>query len=157
MYFTLVKKNLLICVPIVFVSVTALPLSALRLVVPPLRLMSAFLWQVVQRHNVTQYEKLEQFVLLVSETVPDIMSPNLMNKLIFYLRKKVKTFLFCYLYQYFYYWHAATLRMCLYKRLLINQFQSRFKSVFHLLDIERCFKGIKIFIDHDVKAVVHQC
>ncbi|XP_062862563.1 zinc finger protein 79 [Trichomycterus rosablanca] len=70
-------------------TTTALPLSALRLVVPPLRLMSAFLWQVVQRHNVTQYEKLEQFVILVSEMVPDIMSQNLINKLIFYLRKKV--------------------------------------------------------------------
>lgn len=67
----------------------ALPLSALRLVVPPLRLMSAFLWQVVQRRNVTQYGKLEQFVLLVSETVPDIMSQHLLNKLVFHLRKKV--------------------------------------------------------------------
>ncbi|XP_060758884.1 zinc finger protein 480 isoform X1 [Neoarius graeffei] len=68
---------------------SALPLSALRLVVPPLRLMSAFLWQVVQRGNVTQYGKLEQFVLLVSETVPDIMSQHLLNKLVFHLRKKV--------------------------------------------------------------------
>ncbi len=67
----------------------ALPLSALRLVVPPLRLMSAFLWQVVQRRNVTQYGKLEQFVVLVTETVPDIMSRSLVNKLIFHLRKKV--------------------------------------------------------------------
>ncbi|XP_026862621.1 zinc finger protein 250 isoform X3 [Electrophorus electricus] len=67
----------------------ALPLSALRLVVPPLRLMSAFLWQVVQRHNVTQYGKLEQFVMLVSEAVPDIMSQSLINKLVFHLRKKV--------------------------------------------------------------------
>lgn len=68
---------------------SALPLSALRLVVPPLRLMSAFLWQVVQRRNVTQYGKLEQFVMLVSETVPDIMSQHLLNKLVFHLRKKV--------------------------------------------------------------------
>ncbi|XP_072528722.1 uncharacterized protein [Salminus brasiliensis] len=67
----------------------ALPLSALRLVVPPLRLMSAFLWQVVQRCNVTHYGKFEQFVMMVSETVPDIMSQSLVNKLIFHLRKKV--------------------------------------------------------------------
>ncbi|TRY58913.1 hypothetical protein DNTS_003120 [Danionella cerebrum] len=67
----------------------ALPLSALRLVVPPLRLMSAFLWQVIQRRNVTQYGKLEQFVVLVTETVPDIMSRSLVNKLIFHMRKKV--------------------------------------------------------------------
>uniref|UniRef100_A0A9J7X526 C2H2-type domain-containing protein n=1 Tax=Cyprinus carpio carpio TaxID=630221 RepID=A0A9J7X526_CYPCA len=51
--------------------------------------MSAFLWQVVQRGNVTQYGKLEQFVVLVTETVPDIMSRSLVNKLIFHLRKKV--------------------------------------------------------------------
>uniref|UniRef100_A0A8B9GQX3 C2H2-type domain-containing protein n=1 Tax=Astyanax mexicanus TaxID=7994 RepID=A0A8B9GQX3_ASTMX len=51
--------------------------------------MSAFLWQVVQRCNVTQYGKFEQFVMMVSETVPDIMSQNLVNKLIFHLRKKV--------------------------------------------------------------------
>ncbi|XP_073803054.1 uncharacterized protein si:dkey-14d8.1 isoform X3 [Danio rerio] len=67
----------------------ALPLSALRLVVPPLRLMSAFLWQVIQRRNVTQYGKLEQFVNLVTENVPDIMSRSLVNKLIFHMRKKV--------------------------------------------------------------------
>lgn len=71
------------------VAASALPPSALRLVVPPLRLMSAFLWQVVQRRNVTQYGKLEQFVLLVSETVPDIISQHLLNKLVFHLRKKV--------------------------------------------------------------------
>ncbi|XP_055045872.2 uncharacterized protein [Misgurnus anguillicaudatus] len=69
--------------------VPVLPLSALRLVVPPLRLMSAFLWQVIQRRNVTQYGKFEQFVMLVIETVPDIMSRSLVNKLIFCLRKKV--------------------------------------------------------------------
>uniref|UniRef100_A0A673FR37 Zinc finger protein 502-like n=1 Tax=Sinocyclocheilus rhinocerous TaxID=307959 RepID=A0A673FR37_9TELE len=51
--------------------------------------MSAFLWQVVQRRNVIQYGKLEQFVVLVTETVPDIMSLSLVNKLIFHLRKKV--------------------------------------------------------------------
>uniref|UniRef100_A0A8C1UCJ8 C2H2-type domain-containing protein n=1 Tax=Cyprinus carpio TaxID=7962 RepID=A0A8C1UCJ8_CYPCA len=67
----------------------SLPLSALRLVVPPLRLMSAFLWQVVQRRNVTQYGKLEQFVVLVTETVPDIMSRSLVNKLIFHLLRQV--------------------------------------------------------------------
>lgn len=70
-------------------TVPVLPLSALRLVVPPLRLMSAFLWQVIQRRNVTQYGKFEQFVMLVIETVPDIMSRSLVNKLIFCLRKKV--------------------------------------------------------------------
>ncbi|XP_017577784.1 zinc finger protein 394 [Pygocentrus nattereri] len=67
----------------------ALPLSALRLVVPPLRLMSAFLWQVVQRRNIIHYGKFEQFVTLVSETVPNIMSQSLVHKLIFHLRKKV--------------------------------------------------------------------
>ncbi|KAA0720729.1 hypothetical protein E1301_Tti011518 [Triplophysa tibetana] len=70
-------------------TVPPLPLSALRLVVPPLRLMSAFLWQVIQRRNVTHYGKLEQFVVLVTETVPDMMNRSLVNKLIFYLRKKV--------------------------------------------------------------------
>ncbi|XP_051976519.1 zinc finger protein 502-like [Xyrauchen texanus] len=70
-------------------AIPALPLSALRLVVPPLRLMSAFLWQMIQRRNVTQYGKLEQFIMLVTETIPDIMSRSLVNKLIFHLRKKV--------------------------------------------------------------------
>ncbi|XP_030649382.1 zinc finger protein 436 [Chanos chanos] len=57
--------------------------------VPPLRLMSAFMWQVIQTRNVTHYGKLEQFVRLVAETVPELMSQNQMNKLSVELRKRV--------------------------------------------------------------------
>jgi len=93
-YLLIIYLTLQLNAPTLFSSFSpqALPLSALRLVVPPLRLMSAFLWQVIQRRNVTQYGKLEQFVMLVTETVPDIMSRSLVNKLIFHLRKKVNLF-----------------------------------------------------------------
>ncbi|XP_062863097.1 zinc finger protein 271 [Trichomycterus rosablanca] len=50
-----------------------LPLSSLRLLVPPMHLMSAFMWQVLQQKNVVHYGKLEEFVSLVTETVPHLL------------------------------------------------------------------------------------
>uniref|UniRef100_A0A674ANW1 TERF1-interacting nuclear factor 2 N-terminal domain-containing protein n=1 Tax=Salmo trutta TaxID=8032 RepID=A0A674ANW1_SALTR len=51
-----------------------LPLSSLRLFVPPLRLVSAALWQVVQRRDIMDYGLVEEFVTTVLEVVPDLMS-----------------------------------------------------------------------------------
>uniref|UniRef100_A0A3Q3NMG8 Zinc finger protein 2 homolog n=1 Tax=Mastacembelus armatus TaxID=205130 RepID=A0A3Q3NMG8_9TELE len=66
-----------------------LPLSALRLLMPPLRLLSAAMWQVAQRRDVLDYDKLEEFVSLVTATVPDLLSPQQRGKLLLRLRSKI--------------------------------------------------------------------
>ncbi|XP_065109466.1 uncharacterized protein [Paramisgurnus dabryanus] len=52
----------------------SLPLSSLRLLVPPLHLMSAFMWQVLQQKSVIYYGRLEEFVSMVTETLPQVLS-----------------------------------------------------------------------------------
>ncbi|XP_051248299.1 zinc finger protein 345 isoform X1 [Dicentrarchus labrax] len=66
-----------------------LPLSSLRLLIPPLRLLSAAMWQVAQRREVLDYEKVDEFVTLVTATVPDLLSPKQRGKLLLRLRAKV--------------------------------------------------------------------
>ncbi|XP_036800804.1 zinc finger protein 2 isoform X3 [Oncorhynchus mykiss] len=64
------------------------PLSSFRLLVPPLRLMSAFMWQVAQERNVMHYGKLEEFVTLVTEMVPELLSSRQRTQLILGLRAR---------------------------------------------------------------------
>ncbi|XP_036822580.1 zinc finger protein 420 isoform X2 [Oncorhynchus mykiss] len=66
-----------------------LPLSSLRLLVPPLRLVSAALWQVVQQRDVMDYGLVEEFVTTVLERVPDMMSYRERVQLIMGLRAQL--------------------------------------------------------------------
>uniref|UniRef100_A0A8C1NYB9 C2H2-type domain-containing protein n=1 Tax=Cyprinus carpio TaxID=7962 RepID=A0A8C1NYB9_CYPCA len=66
-----------------------LPVPALRLLVPPVRLMSAFMWRTVQQKDVMQYGLLADLVSLVSEAVPDLVRHKLGVQLILGLRAKV--------------------------------------------------------------------
>ncbi|KAK6296006.1 hypothetical protein J4Q44_G00337190 [Coregonus suidteri] len=66
-----------------------LTLSSLRLLAPPLRLMSAFLWQVAQQHLVKHYGKLEEFVTLVTEMVPELLSSRQRTQLLLGLRARL--------------------------------------------------------------------
>ncbi|CAK6952056.1 zinc finger protein ZFMSA12A-like [Scomber scombrus] len=66
-----------------------LPMSALRLLVPPLRVMSAVMWKVVQLRNVNHYGKVEEFVSLVTEAIPDILTSRQMRLLTLGLRAKM--------------------------------------------------------------------
>ncbi|XP_068163451.1 zinc finger protein 883-like isoform X2 [Antennarius striatus] len=50
-----------------------LPPVSLHLLVPPVRLMSAFIWQVVQQHSVMQYDKLVDFISMATEIVPELL------------------------------------------------------------------------------------
>ncbi|XP_061695705.1 zinc finger protein 665-like [Syngnathoides biaculeatus] len=50
------------------------PLSSLALLVPPLRLMSAVMWEVVRQRNIKHYGKLEEFVTMVTDAVPELIS-----------------------------------------------------------------------------------
>uniref|UniRef100_A0A6Q2YKC3 Myb-like domain-containing protein n=1 Tax=Esox lucius TaxID=8010 RepID=A0A6Q2YKC3_ESOLU len=67
-----------------------LPLSSLRLFVPPLRLVSAALWQVVQQGDIMDYGLVEEFVTTVLEVVPDMMSYREKVQLAMGLRAKVR-------------------------------------------------------------------
>ncbi|XP_010895163.2 zinc finger protein 493-like isoform X7 [Esox lucius] len=66
-----------------------LPLSSLRLFVPPLRLVSAALWQVVQQGDIMDYGLVEEFVTTVLEVVPDMMSYREKVQLAMGLRAKL--------------------------------------------------------------------
>lgn len=67
------------------------PLSSLRLLVSPLRLTSAFMWQVVKDQNVEQFGKLEEFVSVMTNLVPELLSRRQRATLIVGLRAKVRS------------------------------------------------------------------
>ncbi|KAL6490876.1 hypothetical protein MHYP_G00012210 [Metynnis hypsauchen] len=63
-----------------------LPVASLRLLAPPLRLVSAAVWKVMQQRDVRHYGKVEEFVTSVSETVPGLLSYRHQAKLALGLR-----------------------------------------------------------------------
>ncbi|XP_064848116.1 zinc finger and SCAN domain-containing protein 16-like isoform X3 [Oncorhynchus masou masou] len=65
------------------------PLPSLGLLVPPLRMMSAVMWQVVRQGNTKHYGKLEEFVSMVTEVVPELLSNRQRWLLILALRGRV--------------------------------------------------------------------
>lgn len=73
----------------VCVSHPGLPLSALRLLVPPLQLLSAAMWQVAKQKDVMNYEKLQEFVFKVTEAVPGLINHKQRAQLILGLRARV--------------------------------------------------------------------
>ncbi|XP_045897716.1 zinc finger protein 665-like isoform X2 [Micropterus dolomieu] len=66
-----------------------LPLSSLRLIVPPLQLVSAALWEIVKQGAVMYYGLLEEFVTTVLETVPELLTYTERVQLVMGLRAKV--------------------------------------------------------------------
>ncbi|XP_050971185.1 TERF1-interacting nuclear factor 2 isoform X2 [Labeo rohita] len=50
-----------------------LPLSALQLIAPPLRLMSAAMWKVMLQRDAVHYGKLEETITSLCETVPGLL------------------------------------------------------------------------------------
>lgn len=67
-----------------------LPLASLQLLVPPVRLMSAFIWQLVQHNRVLQYDKLLDFITLTTSIVPELLSPRQRAQLTTDLRARVR-------------------------------------------------------------------
>ncbi|KAK2858748.1 hypothetical protein Q5P01_003368 [Channa striata] len=51
----------------------ALPLASLRLLVPPLQLMTASMWQVLKTQDVMNYWEVAEFVSLVMDMVPELL------------------------------------------------------------------------------------
>ncbi|XP_041659087.1 uncharacterized protein LOC121519987 [Cheilinus undulatus] len=66
-----------------------LPLSSLRLLVPPLRVMSAVMWKAVCLRNMKHYGKVEEFISMVSEVIPDLLTDGQMRLLTLGLRAKM--------------------------------------------------------------------
>ncbi|XP_039998707.1 uncharacterized protein zgc:113263 isoform X1 [Xiphias gladius] len=66
-----------------------LPVRYLRLLAPPLQLLSAAVWQVVQQGLVDHYGMLEEFVTMVTELVPELMSYSQRAQLILGLRARL--------------------------------------------------------------------
>nr|XP_008281176.1 PREDICTED: uncharacterized protein LOC103358119 [Stegastes partitus] len=64
-------------------------LSSVHLLVAPLRLMSACMWQVAQDRNVDQYDKLAEFITLVTEMVPELLNYKQRTQLILRLGARV--------------------------------------------------------------------
>ncbi|KAF5886419.1 TERF1-interacting nuclear factor 2, partial [Clarias magur] len=67
----------------------SLPIASLRLLAPPLRLVSAAMWKVMQQRDAMHYGKLEEFVTSVSETVPGLLSYRHQAKLSVGLRARL--------------------------------------------------------------------
>ncbi|XP_010867450.2 zinc finger protein 845-like [Esox lucius] len=73
---------------------TPLLLPSLRLFIPPLRLVSAAMWQVVLQGHVQDYGMLEEFVTTVTEIVPELLSSSQRAQLILGLRARLVLELF---------------------------------------------------------------
>ncbi|CAG5927384.1 unnamed protein product [Menidia menidia] len=64
-------------------------LPSLRLFVPPLRLVSAAMWHVVQKGTVQDYGMVEEFISTVTEIVPDLLNADQKAQLLLGLRARV--------------------------------------------------------------------
>ncbi|XP_077440665.1 uncharacterized protein LOC144062814 [Vanacampus margaritifer] len=69
-----------------------LSFSSLRLLVPPLRLLTAAMWQVAQQQSVKNYGILEEFVSLMTEAVPQLLTEKQRSLLLLALRAKVSLY-----------------------------------------------------------------
>ncbi|XP_044043459.1 zinc finger protein 271-like isoform X2 [Siniperca chuatsi] len=68
---------------------SAPPLASLRLLLPPLRLLTAAMWRVTRQQSVKHYGMLEDFVSLVTEAVPQLLTDRQRSLLLLALRAKV--------------------------------------------------------------------
>ncbi|XP_028305318.1 zinc finger protein 583-like [Gouania willdenowi] len=68
---------------------SALPPSSVQLLVPPVRLMSALVWKVVQQRSVMQYDMVLDFIGLATEMLPDLLSPSQKAQLVLGLRARL--------------------------------------------------------------------
>lgn len=67
-----------------------LPLSVLQLMVPPVRLMSAAIWQTIQQKVLSDYGMLEEFVSIITDIVPDLLTAQQRAQLTLGLRAQVR-------------------------------------------------------------------
>ncbi|KAM4569683.1 uncharacterized protein PAE49_009050 isoform 2-T2 [Odontesthes bonariensis] len=68
---------------------SALPLASLRLLASPLQLTYSYIWQVIRQRNVKHYVKVEEFVTMVTQIVPELLSFKQTSQLILGLRARI--------------------------------------------------------------------
>lgn len=78
-----------LCPPSSCNTEASLPFDALRLLAPPVRLVSAALWKVMKQRDVSHYGVLEEFVTSACETVPGLLTVRHQGKLALGLRGRV--------------------------------------------------------------------
>uniref|UniRef100_A0A3P9J2I2 C2H2-type domain-containing protein n=1 Tax=Oryzias latipes TaxID=8090 RepID=A0A3P9J2I2_ORYLA len=64
-------------------------LPSLRLFIPPLRLVSAAMWHIVQKGNVHDYGMVEDFISTITEIVPELLNADQKAQLLLGLRARV--------------------------------------------------------------------
>lgn len=74
-----------------FFTGDSLPLASLRLLVSPLQLMTASMWQVLKKQDVMNYWKVAEFVSLVVDMVPELLMCKYRTQLNLGLRARVST------------------------------------------------------------------
>ncbi|KAL0970180.1 hypothetical protein UPYG_G00238420 [Umbra pygmaea] len=67
----------------------SLPFASLRLLAPPLRLVSAAMWKAMKQRDVMHYGMLEEFVTSCCETVPGLLTSRHQAKLALGLRARL--------------------------------------------------------------------
>lgn len=76
-----------------FSTGTGLPISVLRLLVPPVRLAAAAIWKTVEHGVVAHYGIIEEFISLVTDIVPEILTTEQRVQLTLGLRARVRSVL----------------------------------------------------------------
>ncbi|XP_028256692.1 zinc finger protein 135 isoform X2 [Parambassis ranga] len=66
-----------------------LPLASLCLMASPLQLTYSYIWQVIRQKNVKQYGKVDEFVTMVTQTVPELLSFKQTAQLILGIRARI--------------------------------------------------------------------
>ncbi|XP_056878531.1 endothelial zinc finger protein induced by tumor necrosis factor alpha [Takifugu flavidus] len=66
-----------------------LPLASLRLMASPLQLTYSFMWQVIRQRNVKLYSKVEEFITMVTQAVPELMTFKQTAQLLLGLRARI--------------------------------------------------------------------
>lgn len=89
LYDVCVLMGVLIVISPPIISGVDIPVTYLRLLAPPLQLLSAAVWQVVQQGRVDRFGMLEEFVTMVTELVPELMCYSQRAQLIMGLRARV--------------------------------------------------------------------
>lgn len=69
-----------------------LPLASLRLMTSPLQLTYSYIWQVMRQRKVKNYAKVEGFVTMVTQTIPELLNFKQTAQLILGLRARVNLF-----------------------------------------------------------------
>lgn len=72
-----------------FFSDESLPLGSLRLLVPPLQLMTASMWQILKTQDVMNYWRVAEFVSFVMDLVPELLMYKHRTQLNLGLRARV--------------------------------------------------------------------